>query len=87
MDSWFWKGKSDNACHDLGSEFEFQGYEITHYRDSNGTTSHSEVVANYGRKGSNVHSFQFAMTTVPGEAWYCVQYRQDSPNIVCANDT
>ncbi len=86
-DTWVWKSVSDNKCHDLSAEFTFQGYEITHYRNEDGTTNYSEIVANYGQTGSSFHTFQFVMGTKPGEYWHCVQNRENSPNIMCANDT
>jgi hypothetical protein len=87
MDSWVWKGHSDGKCHELRSQFAFQGYQITHYRNEDGSTNYSEVVANYGLKGASTHLFQFVISTMPGESWHCVQAGSNSTNVLCANDT
>lgn len=80
--SWTWVTNSDEQCHDL-ADFNFKEYEITYYRDEDGTVDYSLIKALYG---SIVNPTLFLIATPPGEHWYCYEINPDMHLISCAND-
>jgi hypothetical protein len=86
LETWNWTAISDNSCHDLASEFEFQKYDFVYYPKNTGTTSYSEITASYGKKNSDKPAFKFVFRSAPGEHWYCIQQDPELHTIICAND-
>lgn len=83
--SWTWTATSDDKCHDL-NEFTFKEYEISHFQDTDGTTSYSQIKAYYGSSKTSHSILNFTFATEPGEHWYCYQADQEAHLIMCAND-
>lgn len=84
--SWSWIASSDNKCHKLKSDFNFQRYDIAYYSNKDGTIDYSVVTAFYGKENSSVSIFKFVFTSLPGEYWLCSEVNPGSHSVFCSND-
>jgi len=85
--TWNWITASDNSCHDLATDFEFQRYQINYYSGKDGETLYSKITAFYGSTRTASPAFKIEMTTELDDHWYCIENGGNQHGIICANDT